>query len=376
MNTAASKSNRHGEQGESERPTSPRLTQAQRNELARAKRVALWIGLIVPLALITAAMVLLLVWMPRIPNPAATHWSGGGGPDGFGSPWSYAWMLALVGYGIVLMMWGIVAFASRMPAPSPKRVMPVWSGYQRFLTAFALGYAVFLPIALLGSVAVQLDLADAREASGVGVIMGAGFAAWALVTALGWFAQPKVDVRPAFEESVEPIPLSATERAVWFGQVRPSKGFLWIIGATFVIMLGATALVFFVPADSGDEAAKHIATIVTGVLAFVVALLCLMTAWFRVRIDARGLEARSLVGWPVFRLPAADVQRVEAAQINPMGEFGGWGLRWAPGRFGIVMRSGEGLVATRRDGRLFAITVDDAEKAAAVLAAASKRSQK
>lgn len=373
MNAAASQRHRHEGSPRAERAG---LTAAQQDELARAKRSALWVGLIAPLALITVAIVLVLVWMPRLPNPAATHWSGTGGPDGFGSPWSYVWMLALVGYGIVLLMWGIVAFTSRLPLPATKRVMPAWSGYQRFLVAFAFGFAVFLPIPALASVIVQLDLSDARKAGSIGVSLWIGFVAWALATLLGCAVQPKVEVRLSSEQSVEAIPLSASERAVWFGEVRPSKAFLWLILLTVVVMLGAAALVFFVPADPGYEAAKNTATIVTGGLALLVVLLCIMTAWFRVRIDARGLEARSVLGWPVFRLPAADVQRVETAQINPLGEFGGWGLRWAPGRFGIVMRSGEGLVATRNDGRLFAITVDDAEKAAAVLAAVAKGTQK
>ena len=371
----ASTSQRDG-RGDSDGPGGIGLTSAQRDDLARAKRTGLWVGLLAPLVVITAALVLVLVWMPRMPNPAATHWGGSGGPDGFGSPWSYVWLLALVGYGIVLMMWGIVEFSSRTPSPASERVLPVWSGFQRFLVAFSLGYAAFLSAVLLGSVIVQLDLKDPAQAAGLGATMSIGFGAWVFLTATGWFVQPGIEVRPNVERAVEPILLSTTERAVWFGVVRPSSTFIWIILVVVVIMLGAWLLVFFMPADEGDGMAKNIATIATGGVTLLIVLLLAMTTWLRVRIDARGLEARSALGWPVFRLPAADVQRVETAQINPLGEFGGWGLRWMPGRFGIVMRSGEGIIATRSDGRIFAITVDDSEAAAAVLAAVAKGAQK
>lgn len=352
-----------------------RLSSSQQEDLARAKRVARIVGLILPLVLLTAALVLVLVWMPRMPTPAATHWSGSGGPDGFGSPWSFVWMLVLVGHGIVLMMWVFIAFASRMPAPSPKRVMPVWSGYQRFLAAFSLGYAVFMTVTMLALVTSQLDLSDARDAGGVGVPMLFAFGSWAAVTVIAWFVQPKVEVRTPSESLAAALPLAESERAVWFGQVRPSKTFVWLIGVSLLSMVGAFVIVLFAPVDAGDEAARNTAAMAVGALTIIILVLCIMTAWFKVRIDAAGLEAKSVLGWPVFRLPASDVQRVEAAQVNPLGEFGGWGLRWAPGRFGIVMRGGEALVATRRDGRVFAITVDNAGEAASVLAAVSKGEQ-
>lgn len=56
--------------------------------------------------------------------------------------------------------------------------------------------------------------------------------------------------------------------------------------------------------------------------------------------------------------------------VNPMGDFGGWGLRLSvDGRVGVVLRTGEALQITRRKGRPFVVTVDDAETAAAVLSA-------
>lgn len=59
-----------------------------------------------------------------------------------------------------------------------------------------------------------------------------------------------------------------------------------------------------------------------------------------------------------------------------MGEFGGWGLRWAPGGgFGVVLRSGPGIRITRTNGKTFSVTVDDAETGAALLTALAARAQ-
>ncbi len=343
------------------------LGSVQRIELARAKRAARWVGLILPLVLLTVGLALAIVWMPRMPDPAATHWGGGGGPDGFGSPWTYVWLLIGVGYGIVLLMWAMVAFSARMKAGGEP--LPLWSSFQRFLAAFGGGFALFALATNLGSMLAQLDLANAAEAPGIGGIMAVAFALWALGTALGWFAQPRLEIRRASSGGAAPLPLADSERAVWFGEVRPSRAFLWIIGVALLVLVGSTVWVFWVPVPAGEQTAAAATRALMVFSVLLVVLLAATSSWFRVRIDERGLEARSALGLPVFRLPAAEVRSVEAARIEPLTEFGGWGLRWWPGRFGIVMRAGEAVVATRIDGRVFAITVDDADTAAALLAA-------
>lgn len=288
----------------SHRKPIPLPSAAQRSELARAKRAARWVGLILPLTLLTAVLALVLIWLPRLPNPAATHWSGDG-PDGFGSPWSYVWIVLLAGHGMVLMMWAFIAYGSRMPAPSPKRVPPVWSGFQRFLAAFSAGFAALMAITTLSSVGVQLDLADPADADNVGLPVAIGYGAWAAVSAVGWFVQPNVVIRRAASGPSEPLPLANTERAAWFGEVRPSRAFLWLMGVAMLLMIGSTVLVFATDAPLGVR-------IMMAVLTPLVAIFGVTGARFRVRIDDSGLAARSLLGWPTFRLAAADAERAAA----------------------------------------------------------------
>ncbi|WES64942.1 hypothetical protein P0L94_02445 [Microbacter sp. GSS18] len=115
------------------------------------------------------------------------------------------------------------------------------------------------------------------------------------------------------------------------------------------------------------------AWVVTGVAVLLI-VLAATTVAFHVRVDDRGLSVESVAGVPRFRVPLGDVTSAAAVDVVPMGEFGGWGLRWAPGRrFGVVLRTGAAIEVTRRDGRRFVVTVDDAGTGAALLEALAER---
>lgn len=110
------------------------------------------------------------------------------------------------------------------------------------------------------------------------------------------------------------------------------------------------------------------------VTVLVIALIA-MTLVFRVRANASGLRVRSIVGWPQWSIPASEITDVQVVHVNPMGDFGGWGVRFAvDGRMGVVLRTGEALQVTRTTGRVFVITLDDAGTAASVLLTAIKES--
>ena len=69
-------------------------------------------------------------------------------------------------------------------------------------------------------------------------------------------------------------------------------------------------------------------------------------------------------GWPVQDFLMSDLTGIEAVMISPRS-YGGWGYRWVPRKrlSGAILRKGPGLVLHRVDGRLFAVTVDDADSA-------------
>lgn len=333
------------------------LSETERADLARAHRAARWVTIYLPTAVTLLGLALVLLWLPRLPNPVATHWSGfSQAPDGFGSPLGYLALSVGLGLGMTILFTLIVFLGGR------GGTMPVWSPYQRCMGAFGLGTVVFLQLITVGSVALQLDLSDARHAPPIGGLVGLGFASWIVVAVIGWFGQPNVSVGGGIdsEPGANGMELGDTERAVWVGETRMSKPFLVTIVLTLILILAATILI----AISGSPAWWGMAPIF-----LLVAVLFACMSWFWVRVDASGLEVRSIVGWPTVRVPADDIAEATAAQVNPLAEFGGWGMRWAPGRFGVVPRSGTGIVVQRRSGKLFVVVVDDAETAAALLTA-------
>lgn len=331
-------------------------------KLARARHAARWVGMYIPLLLTLVAVVLLVVWLPRMPDPMVRQWGFDGEPSSFGP----AWMNLAVSAGFGL---GMIALFALIPSLEAKKAdAPMWGWAQRFLAAMSLGTLTLIQVLAVYTAWVQVDLEDAREAPSINAALGIGFGIALVLGLVGWFVQPKLNIPRSARAAVDALPLLTTERAVWLGEVRPSKQFVWTMGFSILVMIGSTALVLATESPLGIG-------IMMVVLTTAIVILGIVGAWFRVRIDQSGLEARSIAGWPVFRLPASEVQRVEAAQINPFSEFGGWGWRWGPDRFGLVMRAGEGIVATRKNGRIFAITLDDAEHAAAALLVAAERTE-
>ncbi|MEU2390936.1 hypothetical protein [Streptomyces sp. NPDC007369] len=90
-----------------------------------------------------------------------------------------------------------------------------------------------------------------------------------------------------------------------------------------------------------------------------------------VTIDAEALEVRcGHIGLPRRRVRLAEVASAEyVPDITPQ-QWGGWGHRWRPEKgTAIIVRRGEGLALRLGDGKLFTVTVDDAENAVRVIRA-------
>ncbi|MFD6225458.1 hypothetical protein ACFWFZ_01020 [Streptomyces sp. NPDC060232] len=90
-----------------------------------------------------------------------------------------------------------------------------------------------------------------------------------------------------------------------------------------------------------------------------------------VTIDAESLLVRcGHVGFPRRRIELTDVASVDfLPRITPQ-HWGGWGYRWRPEKgTAVIVRRGEGFELTLDDGKLFTVTVDDAENAVRVIRA-------
>jgi hypothetical protein len=68
------------------------------------------------------------------------------------------------------------------------------------------------------------------------------------------------------------------------------------------------------------------------------------------------------------RIAWENVAKVELIMVRPT-EWGGWGYRWVPWRKGTaaVLRKGPGLKFDFANGKVFVVTIDDAENALAAI---------
>lgn len=310
---------------------------------------------VLPLLVALAAAGLMLSWQAELPDPIAIHWSSAE-PDGFGPLWGN--VLLVIGLSVGFAVFALLAAWTPQATGRP-------SASQKILLATSPWLAVFIGVLVTGSVWMQRGLADAAEAGDVVGWIPVGLLAGFVVAALVWFLLPKADVAGDRGTAAEPIAAAPGERMMWSRTVRISRGLWVLIGSA----IAAALLAVLITAISARQGLAFAAVALAAVV-----LLALCTTVWRVTADARGLLVRSALGWPRKRIRAADIAEVHVVQVNPSADFGGWGWRWAPGRrSGVVMRAGEAIEVTHRDGSRFVVTVDDAATGAGVLEALRTR---
>lgn len=327
------------------------LTRTPPTLLRRARLTFLLVAVIVPLLISVVGVVVLVTWLPALPDQVATHWSMGGA-DAFGPPSAYLWIV--IGIGLALP----VAIAAATLA----LVGTHWGPAARFLGAIAAGLSAFATSLSLGSLLIQRDLAESDVVPGIEGVIAGSLAALLLVGAAAWAVQPRVRAVPGRTlEARHTVRVAEGERVVWLATTAMPRSAL---AALLVLLAGLVGLAVFM-LGTGVRGGWIVAAVV-GVVAVALAA----TAAFRVRVTPEGLAARALLGWPRITIPLNEIESARAVDISPFGEFGGWGWRIAvDGRTGIVMRRGSAIEVSRRDRRPFIITIDGAEEAAALLQA-------
>lgn len=334
-------------------------------EIRRARTAFWWVGVILPLALIALATIVVLAWLPDVPEPAAIHW-GLDGADGFGPRWTPLALLIGLGGGTVLLFALIALFSHRLPqkgaaAPIPQ---PQWSATARLLGAVSLGTAGMLAMLAIASTAAQRGLTDAADAADITPWVPVLLLVMLGLAVAGWFLQPSVPVLPdSSGAAATPLPLAEHERAVWMKTVTVARTGQVVLGIGVFVVVAMSVLLLAQGIAAGWIAAG---------VALVLVVLVSTGLTFRVRASAAGLRVRSVAGWPRVEILPAEIASARAVQVDPFAEFGGWGYRFGmDGRRGIVLRKGDALEVTRTNGRVFVVTVDDAATAASVLAAAT-----
>jgi hypothetical protein len=317
---------------------------------ATARRAALIATIWVPLAIVVAAEIV-VVGVGVTGNPQLiVHW--GAGSDRTGPWWTYAILIAAIGIPVIAVIGFFIARATQV------------AGMNSWMPAIAMGITVFHTVGMgVGSVVLNASpLAPALPLAG-GVVLAI---AAALLT---WWLLPLEVPATTGVEPADVLPVRASEIAAWTGRVELPAWFVTLIAtvAAGLIVLGVSLLLTL--------GARIWWIFLSPTLLLVVLL---VTAQFVVIAGPRGFMVRSAIGWPRLHIPAANVGTAGVVAVDPMADFGGWGLRWVigpnhKGRWGFVTRRGPGLEVFRQDGRSIVVTVDDPGTAAAILETYAKK---
>ena len=313
------------------------------------------VTLVLPAVVTTAGLLVQLAELPQAPARIPLYWGTVGSPTGWGPAWLSLVVTVVLGFGLPAVF-GLSSLPSlRHGGRGP--------GFRLF-GAQALGISVLLTIVVTSLLLRSIGTTPSGETP-VWLPLVAGLVAGIAAALVGWFLQPR-GTRLAPLGAVTPLELAPSERAAWMHTAS--------LPVPAVAVITAAATTVAIRAGFGWVAGDRygIAALLTAVALLLIALLA-TTVVFRVRVDARGLSVRSIVGVPRFRVAPQEVGSVAVVDARSLGVAGSWGIRVFPGRVTIVMRSTTGIRVTRRDGRLFFVTVDDAATGAALLEALAAR---
>lgn len=283
----------------------------------------------------------------RLPDRLATHWDAGSGrPDGSMPLWAAALFPALI-WSVLAVV--VVLTLRRAGAGGG---VPGWA-------AAGLGFG---GVTLLGGqasvVRANLDRTNWHEAGSVtsGVVGTLVVAAAVGTAGLLVARRAPAEPRPAADGPTLDIP--AGQRVVWLA--RTSNSWLQAIAA----LTGLLAIAVVVSALAGLTDLPFLLAAAPFTLASVLVLGC---SSVRARVGEQGLDvAFGPLGWPTRHWAAEDVESARVESRTP-AQVGGWGYRLSGQGTTVMLRGGECLVIHPSKGREFAVSVDDAERGAALL---------
>lgn len=323
----------------------------ERALLARARRAFRWFGILLPSILTIAAVVIQLAVLPQVPDPVAVHWGASGEPDGYAAPWTVPLLTGALGGGMTLVLAAFALIGAREGE---------WGPTMRFLGALTPAVVGGLVVIITWTFVAQVGSSSWSDAGGVVEPLVWGGATGIVLGVVGWVSQPSVVVSGGSVGEAAPLrALGPGERAVW---VRTAS----LAPAGMIVLVGAAVILFTLAGF--DFAVAGGAWPILAAVAVVLTLVILATVLFRVRVDEGGLRVSAPLGLPRFHIPLDEIDEVKVVSVNPMADFGGWGLRKAlDGRTGVVLRRGEALEVHRAAASTFVVTVDDAATAAGLL---------
>lgn len=302
-----------------------------------------------------AALVAGLPWLQRdrLPDRLATHWSGGTAPDGSMPLWSASLIPAAV--------WLVLALALSV------RRRRSWPGPRSWLPIALAPTAVVLVGAQVSVVRANLDRADWHQARLPVWSIAVTLALAAAAGVLAWRLTVRATTAATAPRAGAPeLDLARDERLAWFSrtanpwlQSLSAVAALVAVGAGLGLVLGLAPGAALWPVCAACAAVA----LAGGVFSSV-----------RAKVSEAGLEVSfGPLGWPVRRWTPDALESARAERRLP-SQVGGWGYRFSGLGTTVMLRAGDCLVVRPRGRRSdFAVSVDDAERGAALLNALRAR---
>lgn len=313
---------------------------------ARVRDVIAALTLWGPLVVIFASW---MSWRDLLPAELPRQWNS----EGVSTTWP-------TGFAIVLF--ALMGLASAIIAALALR--PGWAEMRRktFLwTGFAAGLACGSWLLVAGST-IAAGESSTPEVGALPLLLMAfmGYGLFPFLIAHKWL--PDAPDQPPAAVALAPV-----ETTEWSSTVRaPLFGWLGIA------MIGL-AVTLFVLTDAGLGAGG--VNVVGPVVLLVAGLPMLVFARLRASVDKRGLKVITwMFGLPLKRIPLTAIESAHTDTLEPL-RWGGWGYRVRAGASAIVLRTGPALVVNLRNGKQFAVTLDEPETPAALLNALSAPAQ-
>lgn len=312
--------------------TPPRNTRSARNVLAGV------------LTLVPFVVVLVtgLLWRTRLPESLPAQWSG----DTVTSTQPTLLFLAVtLGTALIAGLFALVAGLTPVVHHTSRLV---------FFVSGTLAGVAAAAWTISGTLGIETR---PGEESGMGAwgLLAIGSVAYGLLPLL----VARRPAEPRTEDPLQPVTPLPPE-TVAFSHTMKAPVLAWV--AVGALVIGGLSLA--IPLASPD---LRTSGVIGTVLLVVVVFLAAATSRVRVTADQRGLSISPVLApFLVKRVRLADIAAVRAENLNP-GSWGGWGYRIAPGRSAVIIRGGAGVVVTLRNGKEFAVTVDDSRTLAALL---------
>lgn len=294
------------------------------------------LGVLIPVTVAAIGLGPYRAYRPDLPDRIASHFGVSGKADGSMAPEVF---LVVCGAMMAIGLGACVSIALAR-GRFPPMVAPSVSAVGAFFGAVSAGILAITAISQRGLDRWQDATLSpwAVIALIIGSVALAGLAAW-IASSLPHRRQAGTDAAPPAMD------LSPTERVFWSATLSAR----WPLGLGLAVLLVGLALLL-------------ITELWIGLVMLGVSILMTFFGRIRVTADRSGLSVRyGFLGWPRRSIPIRRIAAARAVDIRPT-EWGGWGYRGSLSimrRAAVVLRAGPGIRLDLRDGRVFAVTIDN-----------------